>query len=207
MSYYEKTADYFILDLDSIPLPLTPAPVVSTRAPLDTVDSFEVLEQTILKQKKLTRGKKSMDMRCKLLLKRTFDLVCAIMDRENGFDEVEEAHSSPPPPVPVPVVTQEVPLELELCAERDLDFETYLAESELHVEITNSNSINYEITLKLDEGFFKHQTLDDNRKRRRCSQDDDDREDQTVSYPVYRLPRRSTVQQRSVYQNKKKRVC
>jgi hypothetical protein len=51
-----------------------------------TVDSFEVLEQTILKQKRLARLKNT-DLRRKILLKRTFDLVCEIMDKENGFAE------------------------------------------------------------------------------------------------------------------------
>jgi len=44
-----------------------------------------VLEQTILKQKRLARIKNN-DLRKKVLLKRTFELVCEIMDHENGFD-------------------------------------------------------------------------------------------------------------------------
>lgn len=52
----------------------------------DTVDSFEVLEQTVMKQKRLAK-KKKCDLRLRILLKRTFDLVCEIMDRENGFDD------------------------------------------------------------------------------------------------------------------------
>jgi hypothetical protein len=58
----------------------------------DTVDSFEVLEQTILKQKRLARLKNT-DLRKKILLKRTFDLVCEIMDKENGFDEIAECEN------------------------------------------------------------------------------------------------------------------
>jgi hypothetical protein len=54
--------------------------------PADTVDSFEILEQTVMKQKRLAKKKKS-DLRLRILLKRTFDLVCEIMDRENGFDD------------------------------------------------------------------------------------------------------------------------
>jgi hypothetical protein len=52
----------------------------------DTVDSFEILEQTVMKQKRLAK-KKKCDLRVRILLKRTFDLVCEIMDRENGFDD------------------------------------------------------------------------------------------------------------------------
>jgi hypothetical protein len=51
----------------------------------DTIDSFEVLEQTVMKQKRMNKKKKT-DLRMRTLLKRTFDLVCEIMDRENGFD-------------------------------------------------------------------------------------------------------------------------
>jgi hypothetical protein len=50
----------------------------------DTVDSFEVLEQTVMKQKRMNKKKKT-DLRMRILLKRTFDLVCEIMDHENGF--------------------------------------------------------------------------------------------------------------------------
>lgn len=51
---------------------------------IDTIDSFEILEQTVIKQKKLSKNKKN-DLRLRILLKRTFDLVCEIMDRENGI--------------------------------------------------------------------------------------------------------------------------
>lgn len=79
---------------NSIPLPSTPYPknksALSMRSKLfDTVDSFEILEQTIMKQKRLGRLK-NVDLRKKILLKRTFDLVCEIMDHENGFEEEEE---------------------------------------------------------------------------------------------------------------------
>jgi len=56
----------------------------------DTIDSFEILEQTIMKQKRLARTKNA-DLRKKILLKRTFDLVCEIMDQENGIcDDLDE---------------------------------------------------------------------------------------------------------------------
>jgi hypothetical protein len=82
------------INLDSIPLPSTPYPknksALSMRSKLfDTVDSFEILEQTIMKQKRLGRLK-NVDLRKKILLKRTFDLVCEIMDHENGFEEEED---------------------------------------------------------------------------------------------------------------------
>ena len=75
-----------------------------THFPTDTVDSFEILEQTILKQKRLARLKNT-DLRKKILLKRTFDLVCEIMDKENGFDDLDDkqpsvSNSSPNPPPP-----------------------------------------------------------------------------------------------------------
>jgi len=82
--------------LDQIPLPPAPARMNKNynnkqfrKSPsyrtLETVDSFEILEQTIMKQKRLGRNKNS-DMRMKVLLKRTFNLVCEMMDKENGFD-------------------------------------------------------------------------------------------------------------------------
>jgi hypothetical protein len=59
----------------------------------DTIDSFEILEQTIMKQKRLARTKNA-DLRKKILLKRTFDLVCEIMDQENGInDDLDEETS------------------------------------------------------------------------------------------------------------------
>ena len=61
----------------------------STNKSIDTIDSFEILEQTIMKQKRLARLKNT-DLRKKILLKRTFDLVCEIMDHENGDEEEEE---------------------------------------------------------------------------------------------------------------------
>lgn len=93
--------------LNQIPLPSTPPPPTTTttqttsvsiksnkmgrsiKSPiyrsLDTVDSFEILEQTIMKQKRLGRIKNT-DLRKKILLKRTFNLVCEMMDQENGYD-------------------------------------------------------------------------------------------------------------------------
>lgn len=78
---------------NQIPLPSTPAPPRVNKQlrkspsfrTLETVDSFEILEQTIMKQKRLGRHKNT-DMRMKVLLKRTFNLVCEMMDKENGFD-------------------------------------------------------------------------------------------------------------------------
>lgn len=82
---------------NQIPLPSTPHPdeqikVVSDQntkqtnsSIMDTVDSFEILEQTIMKQKRVSKMKNT-DLRLKVLLKRTFNLVCEIMDHENGFD-------------------------------------------------------------------------------------------------------------------------
>lgn len=204
-SYNAATYCY---SLDDIPLPPTPPPVErsfatlspvirdSPRSPspksLDTVDSFEVLEQTIMKQKRLARAKKSMDMRMKVLLKRTFDLVCTIMDRENGFNDDEDQADGQ--------VSSGLELELtpdrqnnsELCAR--LDLETYLAESELQLANNEEKKIEkveqpsqYEITVQVDENYFqqslKHEFEHDRRnkrfpvahaKRRRLSDDDDD---------------------------------
>ena len=119
---YSYLSDQKEINLDSIPLPLSPPPLPlppssstkqdeqssanSTRPQtpastlscsynfniLDTVDSFEVLEQTIIKQKRLARFKNT-DLRRKILLKRTFDLVCEIMDHENGFDFEDETET------------------------------------------------------------------------------------------------------------------
>jgi len=96
------TSYHHEINLDTIPLPTSPYPyeednneqqqnsyVPTSNAKLcDTVDSFEILEQTIMKQKRLGRSK-HVDLRKKVLLKRTFDLVCEIMDHENGFEEEE----------------------------------------------------------------------------------------------------------------------
>jgi len=79
--------------LDSIPLPSTPPPEETKQTIFklqpclfpDTIDSFEILEQTIMKQKRLAKMKNT-DLRLKVLLKQTFNLVCEIMDHENGFD-------------------------------------------------------------------------------------------------------------------------
>lgn len=134
-------------NLDEIPLPDSPAPPrtasppATTRPSSDTVDSFEVLEQTIFKQKRLQRTKKSTDMRLKVLLKRTFDLVCTIMDRENGFDDQAPAALEP----------HHSPVELELSPDRSglicasLDLETYLAES---------SQLQLEIHLQVDDAQF-----------------------------------------------------
>jgi len=85
---------------NQIPLPANPPTHTSpnTKAPKqlriskspmfrsnETVDSFEILEQTIMKQKRLARLKNT-DMRKKILLKRTFNLVCEMMDQENGYE-------------------------------------------------------------------------------------------------------------------------
>lgn len=87
---------------NQIPLPSTPPPNEPTETAYfqhyqldckqnsqqlvaDTVDSFEILEQTIMKQKRMAKMKNT-DLRLKVLLKRTFNLVCEIMDHENGFD-------------------------------------------------------------------------------------------------------------------------
>lgn len=63
---------------------------------LDTIDSFEILEQTIMKQKRISKMKNT-DLRLKVLLKRTFNLVCEIMDHENGFDTDDVSESSEQP--------------------------------------------------------------------------------------------------------------
>lgn len=85
-----KPATTSVTITNQIPLPATPAPLLVNKQrksspTLDTVDSFEILEQTIMKQKRLGKYKNT-DMRMKILLKRTFNLVCEMMDRENGFD-------------------------------------------------------------------------------------------------------------------------
>lgn len=113
ISDYSNSSDHSIKDkeLNQIPLPENPPlsesqPVKETKPAgqntqkitqnskvrkspsfrtLDTVDSFEILEQTIMKQKRL--GKiKNTDLRKKVLLKRTFNLVCEMMDQENGYE-------------------------------------------------------------------------------------------------------------------------
>lgn len=43
------------------------------------------------KQRRLAK-RKNTDMRMKVLLKRTFDLVCEIMDHENGFDDNSDVY-------------------------------------------------------------------------------------------------------------------
>jgi hypothetical protein len=85
------------INLDQIPLPSTPHPssfkkeitTETNRNILNdfnsTIDTFDLLEQTIIKQKKLARLKNT-DLRLKILLKRTFDLVCELMDQESELE-------------------------------------------------------------------------------------------------------------------------
>jgi hypothetical protein len=84
------------INLDQIPLPSTPYPSFikestneSRKSVINdvnsTIDTFDLLEQTIIKQKRLARMKNT-DLRLKILLKRTFDLVCEIMDQESELD-------------------------------------------------------------------------------------------------------------------------
>lgn len=82
---YSYLSDQKEINLDSIPLPLTPPPSKQEQ-------SANILEQTIIKQKRLARFKNT-DLRRKILLKRTFDLVCEIMDHENGFDFEDETET------------------------------------------------------------------------------------------------------------------
>lgn len=87
-----------LIDLNNqIPLPSTPHPssfkkeitTETNRNILNdfnsTIDTFDLLEQTIIKQKKLARMKNT-DLRLKILLKRTFDLVCELMDQESELE-------------------------------------------------------------------------------------------------------------------------
>jgi len=80
----QAPANYFSHEFESITSNKKAASVVTSA--YDTLDSFELLEQTVRKQKRLSR-KKGTDMLRKVLLKRTFDLICEIMDHENGFDD------------------------------------------------------------------------------------------------------------------------
>jgi hypothetical protein len=191
------------VNLDEIPLPASPPPAFyeSPVSPpprlFDTVDSFEILDQTIYKQKRLARAKKSPDMRLKVLLKRTFDLVCEIMDRENGIDDSLSDTSSSSSDDDLDDI------ELELSPERDrelcarLDIETYLAESAFYDECAKpAPPAAYEITVQMDEAYFarslKHEFERDDyqdnskhvsrrpvsSKRRRSSDDDSDSDEE-----------------------------
>jgi len=158
-----NSGDYAVtyINLEDIPLPRSPPP-----PRYDTVDRFEVLEQTIFKQKRLQRTKKSTDMRMKVLLKRTFDLVCNIIDKENGMDEEDE--------------DEPLGVELELTADtrgdNSLDIESYLAESEFQQERLLMQQTpqpdEFEITLQVEQSCFYA-----NQKRRSLSDDEDEEED------------------------------
>jgi len=205
--------------LDDIPLPSTPAPVYAALSPvkqwrpavIDTSDSFEILEQTIFKQKRLARAKKPLDMRMKVLLKRTFDLVCEIMDRENGFNESTPADDHDDS-------QQDM---LELCdhdRSASLDLETYLAETE---HFNSQRAVEYEITLQVDEDFFLAKTLNDDdgveqcyvvsghrKTKRNLSDDEDDEDDRDEDYElaITRLPATQHTNHERRSWNKKQRL-
>ena len=135
------TSYHHEINLDSIPLPTGPYPhaqkatgllqlkhqklqqnraVTMRQKMFDTVDSFEILEQTIMKQKRVGRAK-NVDLRKKILLKRTFDLVCEIMDHENGFEEDEAEKEAEKPVIDEKTPPKVNAVEEEEEAESDSD--------------------------------------------------------------------------------------
>jgi len=89
----QQIVDFVVDQTKLISQPRASSTSANTTFSLDTIDSFEILEQTIMKQKKLSKSKNT-DLRLKVLLKRTFNLVCEIMDHENGFDSDDACESS-----------------------------------------------------------------------------------------------------------------
>lgn len=199
---------------NQIPLPTTPSPVPahkplrkssSSFRTLDTVDSFEILEQTIMKQKRLGRNKNT-DMRMKILLKRTFNLVCEMMDKENGFDSLDNVQEEI---VPVDNNTQDMEetLIINLSETESLDLAFQTSEELNYIDLEN---FNYENLLSegndtglidknksfLTTGFFggsdevcgeEEEDTDTTYryKRRRSSGDDDNEVEQDKSYYLF----------------------
>lgn len=107
VSHYESDSNYSSSvyntekQLNQIPLPSNPPPELSqtnndskqieiqpksSYKPIVTkTTSSKIIQQTIMKQKRLSKIKNT-DLRKKILLKRTFNLVCEMMDQENGID-------------------------------------------------------------------------------------------------------------------------
>jgi hypothetical protein len=148
------TSYHHEINLDSIPLPSEPYPAKTNdaadddNAKIDTIDSFEILEQTIMKQKRLGRSK-NVDLRKKILLKRTFDLVCEIMDHENGFEEEEKQQQPQEQEVAV------LPPDLENLEEIDNKSTTYasLQTTPITSDTTNDDLIK---TILNEENLFNN---------------------------------------------------
>lgn len=208
-----QSIDELEINLDQIPLPSTPPPpeqalsnpptslaALAALAPpplklkpiivYDTLDSFEVLEQTVRKQKRLSR-KKNTDMRMKVLLKRTFDLVCEIMDHENGFEDDDDAYaekinlakkstSPPPPPSPLPSDDQlfKSSAVLEINVKHNDYADEYIAEASSSDSTTNVVPSSYEV-VQLGKRKRDH----DNEADNEVEESDDDDEDENRAAP------------------------
>lgn len=175
---------------NQIPLPPTPAPYkcskplrkCSSFRTLDTVDSFEILEQTIMKQKRLGRTKNT-DMRMKILLKRTFNLVCEMMDKENGFD----SNSSEEDEIKETQDNMEETLIINLSETESLDMAFQTSEEMNYIDLENFNYENLleDSSLEIEKNksflsteFFQGEVEEEEQvygrfKRRRSSGDDD----------------------------------
>lgn len=134
---------------NQIPLPSSPAPQkpkVIKKSPsfrtLDTVDSFEILEQTIMKQKRLGRTKNS-DLRMKILLKRTFNLVCEMMDQENGYESTNSSTTEEPTIDCLDLDSQEKESDLQETLIINLN-ESECLDSQFQVDETELNYIDLE---------------------------------------------------------------
>lgn len=172
---------------------------------LDTVDTFEILEQTIIKQKKLAKLKNT-DLRKKILLKRTFDLVCEIMDYENGFDDdddddecenenekktekeintVEKACSNDEIESKISSSPEKQDINIFLNSAHQLNDDKTKQDE---IESKANNDENNKLTLvKLDNMFYNNQLNQNSAKvpvkrRRSTSDDDDDEQDDYDNY-------------------------
>lgn len=174
----------------------------------DTVDSFEILEQTILKQKRLSRLKNT-DLRKKILLKRTFDLVCEIMDRENGFDDLNDDAKPPTAVVPIepkttvvnnltspiqsgelhivqldqqpPMPTQSQPNETEL---NDIIYLNLINQSDL-IDALNESTTVVDSNNNSCISNISGNSISNNSKKRRFSSDEEEEEEEDEEYYEY----------------------
>ena len=160
------TSYHHEINLDTIPLPTAPYPhdikttsttTTTTLKPTcrstscDTIDSFEILEQTIMKQKRLARAK-NVDLRKKILLKRTFDRVCEIMDHENGFEEEDNEEKLPQ----ITIVVQEQPVSTltSLASQSQVEPNKTTATTFASLEtVLDSNSTQFSLNTSFSSGF------------------------------------------------------
>lgn len=219
----ESDSNDSILIINSIPLPLSPPPPPQLEEQddededsdddedeeedddddeeeedNDEVDAFEILEQTIIKQKRVAKLKNT-DLRRKVLLKRTFDLVCEIMDRENGFNDDDDDVKPVVKParvikaIPIPSKPENEPTTDEVVANSDaLELELHdhskMDESDEDEELDDEEeSMKAATTLVKLVDLGQEQSAQVPRQTKRRSSSDEDEESYDYEYGMVHL--------------------